>query len=141
MLSGKKEPKELPAGAWKLREGVVGQPSLSVVHYMIAAVLLGLSCRGAGMGLSWRGPGMGAARHTQRLAALRMTTSSEAELFQCTVVQLKDKLRAAGLPVSGRKAELIERLNNAPTASDPLAFAASDAMGTIPPIVIEACKS
>ena len=32
------------------------------------------------------------------------------ELSKCTVVQLKERLRAAGLPVSGRKAELIERL-------------------------------
>ena len=32
------------------------------------------------------------------------------ELSKCTVVQLKAKLREAGLPVSGRKAELVERL-------------------------------
>ena len=89
-----------------------------------------------------------AALHTPPLLAMRAPTAAMAvrmlssdDLSSYTVVQLKDKLRAAGLPVSGRKAELIERLNNAPTASDPLAFAASDAMGTIPPIVIEACKS
>ena len=35
------------------------------------------------------------------------------ELSKCTVVQLKERLRAAGLPVSGRKAELIERLAGA----------------------------
>lgn len=34
----------------------------------------------------------------------------EAELASLTVVQLKDRLREAGLPVSGKKAELIERL-------------------------------
>ena len=33
-----------------------------------------------------------------------------ASLENLTVVQLKEKLRAKGLPVSGRKAELIERL-------------------------------
>ena len=35
------------------------------------------------------------------------------DLSTCTVVQLKEKLREAGLPVSGRKAELIERLAGA----------------------------
>ena len=35
------------------------------------------------------------------------------ELSKFTVVQLKERLRAAGLPVSGRKAELIERLAGA----------------------------
>ena len=35
------------------------------------------------------------------------------ELSKCTVVQLKERLRAAGLPVSGRKAELVERLAGA----------------------------
>ena len=34
-------------------------------------------------------------------------------LSACTVVQLKEKLREAGLPVSGRKAELVERLAGA----------------------------
>ena len=36
------------------------------------------------------------------------------DLSKFTVVQLKEKLRAAGLPVSGRKAELIERVMTAP---------------------------
>ena len=35
------------------------------------------------------------------------------DLSTCTVVQLKEKLRDAGLPVSGRKAELVERLAGA----------------------------
>ena len=35
---------------------------------------------------------------------------SEEELSQCTVPVLKEKLRDAGLPVSGKKSELIERL-------------------------------
>jgi Cysteinyl-tRNA synthetase len=34
------------------------------------------------------------------------------ELEKCTVLMLKEKLRKAGLPVSGKKAELIERLRN-----------------------------
>lgn len=41
------------------------------------------------------------------------TTSSsisEEELSQCTIPVLKEKLREAGLPVSGKKSELIERL-------------------------------
>ena len=39
------------------------------------------------------------------------TSSSAEDLASLTVVQLKDRLRNAGLPVSGRKAELIERLS------------------------------
>jgi len=35
---------------------------------------------------------------------------AESDLATLTVVQLKDRLREAGLPVSGKKAELIERL-------------------------------
>jgi len=38
---------------------------------------------------------------------------SSENLSACTVVQLKEKLREAGLPVSGRKAELVERLAGA----------------------------
>ena len=34
----------------------------------------------------------------------------EADLGALTVVELKERLRSKGLPVSGRKAELIERL-------------------------------
>jgi len=36
--------------------------------------------------------------------------SEESDLSDLTVVQLKDRLREAGLPVSGKKSELIERL-------------------------------
>lgn len=42
-------------------------------------------------------------------------TQVEGNLENLTVPQLKEKLKAAGLPVSGRKAELIERL----TSSEP----------------------
>ena len=83
--------------------------------------------------------------------------SSQEDLSKRTVVQLKEQLRAAGLPVSGRKAELIERLLSADAApvaapSVPLASVASTS-GTVvptniarssnayPPIAIEACKS
>jgi hypothetical protein len=38
-----------------------------------------------------------------------------------TVAQLKDRLRAANLPVSGRKAELIERLGRSSAVSAPVA--------------------
>ena len=37
------------------------------------------------------------------------STLDEADLFVMTVPQLKKKLREAGLPVSGKKAEPIER--------------------------------
>ncbi len=39
-----------------------------------------------------------------------MEVESEQSLSKLTVIQLKSKLREAGLPVSGRKAELIERI-------------------------------
>ena len=65
----------------------------------------------------------------------------DADLTALTVVQLKDKLRAAGLPVSGRKAELITRLGGSTNVVSAL-------VSVIPPIVqsaalvqIEACKS
>jgi len=38
--------------------------------------------------------------------------SAAEDLNQLTVIQLKDRLRAASLPVSGKKAELIERLSS-----------------------------
>lgn len=63
------------------------------------------------------------------------------DLSSCTVVQLKEKLRAAGLPVSGRKAELIERLTLG--ADSPAAAAAPGpppAAGSSVGLVIEACK-
>ena len=40
-------------------------------------------------------------------------SESVENLSQCTIPVLKEKLKAAGLPVSGRKAELIDRLMNA----------------------------
>jgi hypothetical protein len=36
-----------------------------------------------------------------------------------TVAQLKEQLKAAGLPVSGKKAELIERLTDKPSTTAP----------------------
>ena len=40
------------------------------------------------------------------------TASIPEELSLLTVVQLKERLRGLGLPVSGRKQELIDRLND-----------------------------
>ena len=95
--------------------------------------------------------------------------SSPEELSKRTVVQLKEQLRAVGLPVSGRKAELVDRLLSAaaPAATTPSSFSAlagpaaapsvplapfaSSGMvvptntarsgRAYPPIAIEACKS
>ena len=92
-----------------------------------------------------------------RAFAVASHMSSQEDLSKRTVVQLKQQLRAAGLPVSGRKAELVDRLLGAGAApaaaapSVPLASFASS--GTVvptntgrsgrayPPIAIEACKS
>jgi hypothetical protein len=88
------------------------------------------------------------------LAVLRMS-ASDADLSKLTVVQLKERLRAAGLPLSGRKAELIARLSE--TASAPAAalvqaapvpaanllsgLLETGATAVLPLIEIEACKS
>ena len=57
---------------------------------------------------------------------------SDDDLSSFTVPQLKDKLRAAQLPVSGRKAELIARLRGAPTAASAAATPASPASPASP---------
>ena len=62
--------------------------------------------------------------------------SSGGDLSGCTVVQLKEKLRAAGLKVSGRKAELIARLES--VTEEPVPLSSS---GAFPTIEIEACNS
>ena len=107
---------------------------------MRGALLLGLSAAAA-----LRLP-------ASRSPRVRMLASEDLSKF--TVVQLKEKLRAAGLPVSGRKAELIDRLSGRATA--PAAAAAAPApsapatattigfdlgaANAYPPIIIEACK-
>ena len=77
---------------------------------------------------------LSAAALNQPLA--RMVAGAEGDLSMLTVVQLKDKLRTAGLPVSGRKAELIERLSATACPAD----AASVSEGSAFPLIgIEAC--
>jgi len=80
-------------------------------------------------------------------AAVRMQLEDE-DLSRFTVVQLKDQLRFAGLPVSGRKAELIARLSagsapSLPSAAAPAAasFFEAAAATAFPRIEVEACKS
>ena len=68
--------------------------------------------------------------------------SSQEDLSKRTVVQLKEKLRSAGLPVSGRKADLIARLSlrdEAATALQP-APPVDAAVLAFPAVEIEACK-
>ena len=73
-----------------------------------------------------------------------MAAPSPDELSALTVKQLKEKLREAGLPVSGVKAVLIDRLlcGPPPTPPTPAPSApplAADAGGVL--IEIEHCKS
>ena len=113
-----------------------------------ASLLLGLSAAAA------LHPQLRLAARRPLAAAVRM--SSQEDLSKRTVVQLKEQLRAAGLPVSGRKAELIERLlsaDAAPAAAPSVPLASVATSGTVvptniarsgsayPPIAIEACKS
>ena len=114
-----------------------------------ASFLLGLSAAAA------LHPQLRLAARRPLAAAVRMSSSQE-DLSKRTVVQLKEQLRAAGLPVSGRKAELIERLlsaDAAPAAAPSVPLASVATSGTVvptniarsgsayPPIAIEACKS
>ena len=94
-------------------------------------------------------------RPPRSLASVRMLCSED--LSKLTVPKLKERCRAAGLPVSGRKAELIARLGGAnPAVAAPVppptpAPANSgkslaggliiDELPTLPVIAIEACKS
>ena len=86
---------------------------------------------------------------------MRMLCSED--LSKLTVPKLKERCRAAGLPVSGRKAELIARLGGAnpavaapvppptpPPANSGKSLAGGliiDELPTLPVIAIEACKS
>ena len=57
---------------------------------------------------------------------------SDDDLSAFTVPQLKEKLRSANLPVSGRKAELIARLGGAPLS--PAAATSGSAGSSTPPV-------
>ena len=66
-----------------------------------------------------------------------------ADMSSFTVVELKDKLRAAGLKVSGRKAELIERLSAAGAPAEELSMPVDAAEPSSLPFVevrISHCK-
>ena len=93
-----------------------------------------------------------AAFYAPRAASLRLVRHAasraerELELLRKTVPQLKDELRAQGLKVGGRKAELIERLLG------PGEIALEDELdldcdvpqavtAMTPTVLIEACKS
>ena len=91
-----------------------------------------------------------AAFYAPRAASLRLVRCAasraerELELLRKTVPQLKDELRAQGLKVGGRKAELIERLlgpgeialEDEVDCDVPMAVTA-----LTPTVLIEACKS
>ena len=83
-----------------------------------------------------------------RTASLRLVRHAasraerELELLRKTVPQLKDELRAQGLKVGGRKAELIERLLGPGEIEDELDCDVPMAVTALTPtVLIEACKS
>ena len=78
--------------------------------------------------------------HPSSLFSRVCVCMSSEDLSALTVVQLKQRLRAAGLPVSGRKAELVDRLS-ADSSAAPAAAPAMDAAFGYPHISIEACHS
>ena len=69
---------------------------------------------------------------SRALVPLRVRMSSGQDLSGLTIPQLKERLREVGLPVTGAKAELIERLADAPAAGTPEAVAAGLSGLTIP---------
>ena len=77
------------------------------------------------------------------LATMAARMLSSEDLSKCTVVELKARLKAAGLPVSGRKAELIDRLGGAaaPAVAAPVGVVAAAVTTAFPLVEIEACKS
>ena len=89
-----------------------------------------------------------AAFYAPRTASLRLVhhaasrAERELELLRKTVPQLKDELRAQGLKVGGRKAELIERLLGPGEIEDEIDCDVPMAVTALTPtVLIEACKS
>ena len=91
-----------------------------------------------------------AAFYAPRVVSLRLVRHAasraerELELLRKTVPQLKDELRAQGLKVGGRKAELIERLLGPGEIEDELDLdcdVPQAVTAMTPTVLIEACKS
>ena len=92
-----------------------------------------------------------AALYAPRAASLRLLRAAasraerELELLRKTVPQLKDELRAQGLKVGGRKAELIERLLGPGEIMEDELDLDCDVPQAVtamtPTVLIEACKS
>ena len=89
-----------------------------------------------------------AAFYAPRAASLRLVRHAasraerELELWRKTVPMLKDELRAQGLKVGGKKAELVERLLGPDELEDDLDCDVPMAVTALTPtVLIEACKS
>ena len=89
-----------------------------------------------------------AAFYAPRTASLRLVRHAasraerELELWRKTVPMLKDELRAQGLKVGGKKAELVERLLGPDELEDELDCDVPMAVTALTPtVLIEACKS
>ena len=92
-----------------------------------------------------------AALYAPRVASLRLVRHAasraerELELWRKTVPMLKDELRAQGLKVGGRKAELIERLLGPGEIMEDELDLDCDVPQAVtamtPTVLIEACKS
>ena len=89
-----------------------------------------------------------AAFYAPRAASLRLVRCAasraerELELWKRTVPMLKDELRAQGLKVGGKKAELVERLLGPDELEDELDCDVPMAVTALTPtVLIEACKS
>ena len=89
-----------------------------------------------------------AAFYAPRAASLRLVRHAasraerELELWRKTVPMLKDELRAQGLKVGGKKAELVERLLGPDELENDLDCDVPMAVTALTPtVLIEACKS
>jgi len=106
----------------------------SLALYMRSLLLLSLS---TGVALRHCVPGLSTTAPHGRILALQMLAGDESvnELSGCTVVELKAKLRSQGLPVSGRKADLITRLSDSPQSAVRAPAAPSPVMAQGAPVL------
>ena len=107
----------MPLNLWiRIRRGAVAMtPSSPLLNLVMVLLAIGPSCVDAFLVLPGALPCRSVARRPRShlctmSTASKITQASVDVMDQYTVLQLRQKLRARGLPIYGRKAQLIERL-------------------------------
>ena len=110
-------PIQMPLNLWiRIRRGAVAMtPSSPLLNLVMVLLAIGPSCVDAFLVLPGALPCRSVARRPRShlctmSTASKITQASVDVMDQYTVLQLRQKLRARGLPIYGRKAQLIERL-------------------------------